>query len=401
MVRRIVGTTARSLASTANSSRGSEAPRFSPTLRGRKKSVILDNDLSSNVIINPDLLKMHKNPPPSTRTDVSGQKSMTDQEFAWWSNPFLRMLSSPVRICTLTKRYAPTDHLIRMTATLFAQPGEPITSSTPAYIMPSNLHHPRYVPHPRGQGTYIPCSKKAVPLLAGKGRHRGLFPGAQVHDLLEEQITSGLQARCVEEAEVLATSLRTTARYKSGEPVSFTVRRLTEAEYETAQELSRIHDQHVMAVIVAPKVGEGEETQVEIPQKSRLLFRGTEATLSSESALPMPRIPIYWISSLFCDSNMKVAFRKALDSALDSERTAVRTARQSYPAARDLYIVPHEPKSRDAYALCASRRVDAVPLAIALWRLRLWEGVALPSIVYPQFNLWLMAQRVARASLQE
>ncbi|KAG8691710.1 hypothetical protein FRC11_011994 [Ceratobasidium sp. 423] len=375
MARRIVEKATGSLASTANSPQVLQTPRFSPTFRGRKSSVILDNDPSSNVIVNPNLLKMHKSAPPSSRTEGNGRQSMTDQEFAWWSDPFLRMLSSPLRICTLTKRYAPTDHLIRMTATLFAQPGESISSSTPAYIMPSNLHHPRYAQHARGQGAYIPCSKKAVPLLSGKGRHRGLFPGAEVHDLLEEQVTSGLQARCVEEAELLATSLRTTARYKLGEPVAFAVRRLTVAEYEATQKLSRIYDPKVIAVIVAPKVEEGQETKVEPPQKSQLLHRGTGAALAFASAPLVPRIPMYWIPSLFCDSSRKAALRKALDSALDSERTAVRTARQSQPTAQDLYNVPHEPKSKDAYALCASRRVDAVPLAIAFWRLRLWEGI--------------------------
>ncbi|CAE6429364.1 hypothetical protein ACGC1H_000920 [Rhizoctonia solani] len=375
MARPAVGKAIRSLASTANSLQASQAPRFSPAFRGRKSSIILDNDPSNNVILNSNLLKMHKNAPPSTRIEASGRQTMTDQEFTWWSDPFLRMLSSPLRICTLTKRYAPTDHLIRMTATLFAQPGEVISSSTPAYIMPSNLHHPRYVPLPRGQGTYIPCSKKAVPLLTGKGRHRGVFPGAEVHDLLEQQIDSGLQARCVEEAELLATSLRTTARYRPGEPVAFTVRRLTEAEYEIIHRQSRIHDPKVMAVIVAPKVEEGQKSKVESPCKSQLLFRGAETTSGSESALPAPRIPIYWISSLFSDSSRKAGLRKALDSALDSERTAARTARKSQSTTGDLYNIPYEPKSRDAYAICASRRVDAVPLAIAFWRLRLWEGV--------------------------
>ncbi|EUC67469.1 hypothetical protein RSOL_511260 [Rhizoctonia solani AG-3 Rhs1AP] len=362
-------------ASTANGLQASQAPRFSPAFRGRKSSIVLDNDPSNNVILNSNLLKMHKNAPPGTRIEASGRQTMTDQEFTWWSNPFLRMLSSPLRICTLTKRYAPTDHLIRVTATLLAQPGEATSSSTPAYIMPSNLHHPRYAPHPRGQGAYIPCSKTAVPLLTGKGRHRGLFPGAEVHDLLEQQIHSGLQTRCVEEAEILATTLRTTARYRSGEPVAFTVRRLTEEEYEATQQQSRIHDPKVMAVIVAPKVEEGEESNIGTLCKSQLLFRGTGAASGSESMLPMPRIPIYWISSLFSDPNCKAALRKALDSALDSERTAVRTARKSQSKTGNLYNVPYEPKSRDAYAICASRRVDAVPLAIAFWRLRLWEGV--------------------------
>ncbi|CAE6485545.1 unnamed protein product [Rhizoctonia solani] len=372
MARRVVEKATRPLASAAQVL---QTHRFSPTFRGRKSSVVLDNDPSSNVIVNPNLLKPHKNAPPRFHTGVNGQRSMTEQEFAWWSDPFLRMLSSPLRICTLTKRYAPTDHLIRMTATLFAGPGESISPSTPAYIMPSNLHHPRYAPQPRGQGAYIPCSKKAIPLLTGKGRHRGVFPGAEVHDLLEEQITSGLQARCVEEAELLATSLRTTARYKLGEPVAFAVRRLTETEYEATQKLSRIYDPKVVAVIVAPKVEEGQETKAEPPQKPQLLYRGTRAALVSELAPPAPRIPMYWIPSLFCDSSHKASLRKALDSALDSERTAVRTARQSQPTAQNLYNVPYEPKSKDVYALCASPRVDPVPLAIALWRLRLWEGI--------------------------
>ncbi|KAF8709650.1 hypothetical protein RHS03_03202, partial [Rhizoctonia solani] len=377
MTRHAVGKATKPLASAVGAQPVSQTQRFSPAFRGRKTSVILDNDQSNNVIVNPKLLKMHKNALPSASTNVSGRQAMTDQEFAWHSDPFreLRMLSSPLRACTLTKRYAPTDHLIRMTATLFAQPGESISSSTPAYIMPSNLHHPRYAPHPRGQGTYIPCSKKAIPLLAGKGRHRGLFPGAEVHPLLEDQITSGLQARCVEEAELVANSLRTTARYKPGEPAAFTVRRLTEVEYELVQNQSRIQDPKVMAVLVVPKVEDDSGTNAKATQKSQFLARGDHFTLGTK-APPIPRIPIYWTSSLFQDPASRTALRKALDSALDSERTAIQTARKSQPKAEELYKAPYEPKSRVAYAICASRRVDAVPLAIAFWRLRLWEGIS-------------------------
>jgi hypothetical protein len=87
MARRIVGKATKSLA-TVGSQQALQPPRFSPAFRGRKASVILDDDLSNNVIVNPKLLKPHKSAPPNTRTNVDGQQAMTDQEFAWQSNPF-------------------------------------------------------------------------------------------------------------------------------------------------------------------------------------------------------------------------------------------------------------------------------------------------------------------------
>jgi hypothetical protein len=149
---------------------------------------------------------------------------------------------------------------------------------------------------------------------------------------------------------------------------------LTEVEYQTVQNLSKIQDPKVTAVLVVPKVEDDQDINKETPRKPQLLSRGNSAVLGSK-APPIPSIPIYWTSSLFKDPVSRAALRKALDSALDSERTAIRTARRTQPKAQELHNVPYEPKSRVAYALCASRRVDAVPLAIALWRLRLWEGV--------------------------
>jgi hypothetical protein len=244
--------------------------------------------------------------------------------------------------------------------------------------MPSDLHHPRYASRPEGLGAYIACSKKAIPLLSGKGRHRSIFPGAEVHELLEEQITSGLQSRCVEEAELLGSRLRSGTRYKPGEPAAFTVRRLTLEEYELVLQQSAIRDPKALAVIVVPKGDEAPEALPEASPKSQLLLRGSPPThtgLDSETVLPIPRIPIYWAASIFQDLRVRASLRKALDLALSAERSALRSVRKSRSVkARGMHDIPYEPKARNAYALCASRRVDAVPLAIAFWRLRLWEG---------------------------
>lgn len=300
---------------------------------------------------------------------------MSDQEFAWWSNPFLRMLSSPLRMCLLTRRYAPADHLIRITATLLPQPDVPISSSTPAYITPSNLHHSRFAQQPDGMGSYITCSKMAIPLLLGKGRHRGMFPGAEVHGLIEEQMENGLQIRCIEEAQLLGIRLRGTIRYAPGELAAFTIRRLTITECEIASKESVLHDSKAMAIIVAPKDDKVPETSVETSLHTQFLLRNptslTPTGSSSDTVLAPPHIPVFRIASMFKSAEHRVKLRKLLDLALSAERNALRATRSQ---AQKNSLPPYEPKTHDTYVLCASRRVDAVPLTTALWRLRLWQG---------------------------
>lgn len=372
MSRKHMKNSARAIPSSA-----SHLPRFSPAYLGRKRSIILDgDDASQNVIINPDLLKLHKNRSIS-QNGVSVSNSMTDEEFSWWSNPFLRMLSSPLRMCILTRRYAPKDHLIRLTATL--APGtNPPTSSAPAFITPTDLHHPRYASRPEGLGAYVACSKNGIQLLSSKGRHRGIFPGAEIHSLLGDQITAGLRARCVEEAELLAGRIRTGTRLKQGEDIAIAVRRLTLNEYEAALKQNLIEDPKAVAVLVVPKPDLPPNPSA-VTEQSRMLLRGLaistpHTTTESGPALPAPRIPMYFWSNLVHDQSLLALLRKALDSALSGERIALRRARESLPGIRTFMDMPYEPKAKDAYALCASRRVDVVPLAIALWRLRLWMG---------------------------
>lgn len=269
--------------------------------------------------------------------------------------------------------------MIRMTATLLPQPAAPISNSTPAYLVPSDLHHPRYAQRPEGMGAYIPCSKSAIQLLSGKGRHKSLFPGAEIHGLLEEQIESGLQARCVEEAQLLGTHLRTTARYKPGEPAAFTIRRLTVTEYEAALKESIIHDSNAIAIVVAPKDDQVLGIGAEMSLQSQFLLRGplpsTSVGAEPSIMLPAPRVPIFEVTSMFKHPGNRASLRKALDLGLSAERNALRSVRRFQPAKIQKGLgAPYEPKAHDVYALCASRRADAVPLVIAFWRLRMWEG---------------------------
>ncbi|KAG8690162.1 hypothetical protein FRC09_012105 [Ceratobasidium sp. 395] len=354
---------------------GAPPAKFDPQFLGRTRSILLDgDDASQNVVINKDLLKHHKNAGAVPQAKTAGHVMMSDEEFACWSNPFLRMLSSPLRMCVLTKRYAPIDHLIRVTATLLPSPDTPISSSTPAYITPTDIHHPRYATRPEGTGAYIACSRRSIPLLLGRGRHRGIFPGAEIHSLLEDQITVGLQARCAEEAELLAARIKSSPIQQSA-PLGLAVRRLTAVEYEVALRDGTISDSSVSAVLVVPKFDEAPDSGT--VQKTGLLLRRPSLPSSSISGstfgLAAARVPIFSGLDMIQDTSLRGRLRKSLDQALSAERKALQSARSRIPEIQAFMSLPYEPKARDAYALCASRRTDTVPLVIALWRLRMWD----------------------------
>ncbi|KAG9122999.1 hypothetical protein FRC07_000385, partial [Ceratobasidium sp. 392] len=309
---------------------GTTPTKFTPQYLGRKRSILLDgDDASQNVVINKDLLKHHKNfgAVPQAKTD--GQVAMSDDEFSWWSNPFY--------------------HLIRVTATLLPLPETPVSPSTPAYITPTKLHHSRYAARPEGTGAYFACSRKAIPLVSGKGRHRGTFPGAEIHSLLENQITSGLEARCAEEAELLATRIRSSP-IQDGAPLGLAVRRLTTAEHEVVLKEGNISDPSVSAVLVVPKLGESLEYSP--TQTTGFLLRGPSLPTADQPSpspkLPVPRIPIFFGSSLIHDSSLLARLRKALDQALSAERKALQRARPRVPEIQAFTNLPYETKAKDA-----------------------------------------------------
>jgi hypothetical protein len=243
------------------------------------------------------------------------------------------------------------------------------------YITPTDLHHSRYASSSRGIGIYVACSKQAISLLKGKGRHRAIFPGAEVHDSLEDRITAGLQARCAEEAELLANHIRSTPLRRDA-PVELAVRRLTTTEYDVASKEGIVSDSNISAVLVIPKPDEPFECGT--LQKPSLLLRGSSSSNHhSSSNLSAPRIPMFFGPSLVQDILLQARLRKALDRVLSAERNALRNARPHMPAVQAFADLPYEPKAQDAYALCPSRRGDVVPLVVALWRLKTWEDSAL------------------------
>jgi hypothetical protein len=108
------------------------------------------------------------------------------------------------------------------------------------------------------------------------------------------------------------------------------------------------------------------------PQRESLPSSVLHAT--SVDGISGARVPLYNGAMLFPHRAQRAALYKALCKVLGAEQLA----RQKSGANPDTAASERTGKSSHAFLLCSGthtlQRVDSVPLAIALWRLRLWEG---------------------------
>jgi hypothetical protein len=98
---------------------------------------------------------------------------------------------------------------------------------------------------------------------------------------------------------------------------------------------------------------------------------------SGEDTNLSPKIPLYLGPSLFPDRAQRILLYRSLNRILNQERR-VRWKDRINDAKRTGQRATGLEKASDAYLLRSDAktmgRVDTVPVAIALWRLRLWEG---------------------------
>jgi hypothetical protein len=103
--------------------------------------------------------------------------------------------------------------------------------------------------------------------------------------------------------------------------------------------------------------------------------------------LPIAQAPLYHGLALFPARPLRAALHKALCRLLDAERGARSRALPTSGSSgyEKSPRVRGDAKGSHAFLLCSNqqtaKRADVVPLAIALWRLRMWEGQAYGSAV--------------------
>ncbi|TFK29275.1 hypothetical protein FA15DRAFT_395327 [Coprinopsis marcescibilis] len=373
------------------------------------KSILLD-DPSENIITNSNIYDRHKRLPPRVNLpnkaqvragDLDGPREMTEQERQWWTNPYLRMASSSVRICTYTDQLLPSDLLIRL-ASLRLPTSSPSASSNAA-LVPDGIQHPKFTVPRSGRASYVLCSRAAVDgMISGKKYRRYIREPINVGSRLADQIGHLLRLRVLQEIDLLADQLRAGL---SG-PTTTLIRKLSCEEWESVNSTSVIPLKNAVAILNLPPVEEtpitGERVQpsmsaspplteervtgtdeTPLPPLSTLIsvssdFRSSPSgkALLPSQLLPTARVPLYNGLTAFPYASQRAALYDLLLELLTLEhgRTNRWMPRRSITDSDRLI----NPGDSHAFLLCADsqnvKRGDMAAVAIALWRLRMFEG---------------------------
>ncbi|EIN10575.1 hypothetical protein PUNSTDRAFT_142555 [Punctularia strigosozonata HHB-11173 SS5] len=395
------------------------APSFSPA--GRAHSLLLDD---ADPISNSKLYVRQKRPPPAVRVHANQKREivgadgrtrrvaphrMSALEREWWSNPYLRMLASPVRCCMMSDRSLPNDFLVRLAAVRLPTPRG---AREATLLVPDGLQHPRYTNKRVGKGRYVVCRASAVDALGERAHYRRYAPNLSHHALLGRQIGHLLRLRALQELRLLAASLSLRPRGALDHPL---IRRLTRAEFDELAIAGSVPWEGAAAVLVVPPVNRDKNTgKRPRPEAGMALLPLETEEITGRKALPpsvmyqvvgdggdggmtlsRAGVPLYNGVAMFPDREQRAALHQALSEVLKVERRARfkeegrRRKVESAAAQEDATekdTTPKEKKERakggakmsHAFLICSDAdtllRADAVPFLIALWRVRMWEG---------------------------
>lgn len=246
--------------------------------------------------------------------------------------------------------------------------------------------------------------------------YKRLIQNAAVHPQLGAQIGHVLRVRVLQELCLLADRLQTRPRNAADRPV---LRRLTRAEWKQIKDTGVIPYEGAAAVLVVPPLNkdpitkrrpephttsdpEDENIELqpesdvspepplerELPPVSTLHLTAPktsplDAAVRTVQYLPPAKVPLYNGVSLFPSRRQRAALYDALNRVLAVERKArwrgYRTEHDTEGSeAKTDKWARGDQKASHAYVLFSDHRTitraDSVPLAIALWRIRLWEG---------------------------
>jgi hypothetical protein len=222
---------------------------------------------------------------------------------------------------------------------------------------------------------------------------------------LPDYIGHLLRLRILQELELLAERLQARPQGAKGSPL---LRRLTWKEFSAIRAGKPLEDQDAVVILVVPPLNRDPATKMrpmsnESPLPPELPPLGVQPTAYNGDPLPLStmceafspkdnqnlpddiapmKVPLYNGVALFPSKAQRAALHERLCKVLMIERRArwrrhgiVSTSKSgdSRPATRSLNNV-----ASPAFLLRSGAetvlRADTVPLAIALWRLRMWEG---------------------------
>ena len=215
-----------------------------------------------------------------------------------------------------------------------------------------------------------------------------------IHLRLHEQVGHLLRLRILQELEILARRVRPKVKERHT-PI---IRRLTRAEWKAFRKAGTISNPGATAVLVVPPVkksllnGGAPDASPNPTEETRTSTISTKPRpplsvlhpASAKDVLEMPglaphKIPLYNSISLFPFPTQRAALHQRLCAIL-KEDTITRWNQLDRPEPRN-NSQPRRDEIKPSHAFLVYsdnstvKRADTVPLAIALWRLRMWEMV--------------------------
>ena len=354
----------------------------------------------------------------------------------------VRMLSAPLRQCTVSKRYLPNgtrtlsctgaSHLVFMSRFSRQTRGATLTHSAKCPL--GGGPHARWTRTSEIQ-TEKSARRRVCNLLEGGRRDSQVtrlaipfstfYSSAHLSPVslphysakivfskhLCAHISYLLRLRVLQELNVLIDALKLIrGRLEFDADADATIlRRLTRSEFKTFCETGMIPYSDAVAVLVVPPVNRDPRTKVrprpshepDIPSGAppNVVHRKPLPPLSSlhdvsapegasdqgadeiplSTFLPNARVPQYNGFAMFPSPPHRAAFHKSLMELLDIERQ-FRGTRKVTARTDEFKRAKGDAKGSHAFLLMSNeqtvKRADTAALAIALWRLRMWEGDA-------------------------
>lgn len=242
------------------------------------------------------------------------------------------------------------------------------------------------------------------------GYYKRFSPNLSMHSRLKEHIGHVLRVRVLQELELLAEHLQANPQ---GVEDTTLIRKLTRAEWHSVRSTGIIPYENAVALVVVPPLNRNPVTKVRpapsdradspaqdlpmeegsLPSRSlppiSILHPVIEPSLHEDvlpDYLPSSKVPLYNGLSLFPSQPQRAALHARLSALLSVERQARyrehgrpgQVAAETETEAGDKWA-RGDKKASHAFLLCAdektAKRADMAAVAIALWRVRIWEGV--------------------------
>lgn len=291
---------------------------------------------------------------------------------------------SVISISQFLRPHIATDFLIRIGPLRLSSDLQ--TKSTKAALIPDGLQHPKFTPRRAHRAGYMLCNREAVCLLTERAAYKRVGHFLFVHALFAEQTAHLLRLRVLQELELLADKMESLLGKPRAVYNSKIIRRLTLREWKSIHETGVIPFPDAVAVLVVPPLNrdpitklrpEGSMSAAPLVQHERPTpLLPPLSTLHPTTS--QARVPYYNGISLFPAREQRAALHALLLRLLTIERKT-RHRFSFSPGTRkatDKDDDSHKPSH--AFLLCSNaeiiKRADVAAVAIALWRVRMFEG---------------------------